>query len=127
MDLSKLSPAPWKLQGDGEYSAEDYPEVIFSNGDMLTRALHGNDSCLSCKADAEFIVLARNAFDVMMRRKWGLSYRGGFEPGWFVLDILDDPLFPPGDEPALLPADPFTALVEADRWYTENVERTRPE
>jgi len=120
MDLSKLSPAPWKSV---RLQCQDDSKMYTHEIEMPERGSTG----LLTAGDAEFITLARNAFDVMLRRKWGLSYRGGFEPGWFVLDILDDPFFPPGDEPALLPADPFTALVEADHWYTENVERTRPE
>lgn len=71
-------------------------------------------------ADAEFIAIARNAFDVMMRRGWSpLKSRNG----WRV-DQDDGTYFAfgkDGVEPAEW-ADPFTALVAADAWYRENVE-----
>jgi hypothetical protein len=69
-------------------------------------------------ADAAFIALARNAFDVMMRRGWGI-FRLKDET-WRVQDEFSLWLWNDGrffDGP-----DPFTALVEADRWYRENVE-----
>lgn len=68
-------------------------------------------------ADWEFYELARNAFDVMMRRRWW------FVPcknGWKVRFPERDYTF---EEQVF--ADPFTALVEADCWYVANVERIR--
>ncbi len=68
--------------------------------------------CSCGDADAEFIALARNAFDVMLRRGWGVErvwdndlrvYR------WYIVT----------DAPRALRegfADPFTALVKADEW-----------
>jgi len=60
-----------------------------------------------------FIVLARNAFDVMMRRGW--SVRKDLDGEWFCMESSRDGL-------AIKAKDPFTALVEADRWYKANVE-----
>ena len=70
----------------------------------------------NCNADdAEFIVLARNAFDIMMRRGWWAQKRG---EGWAVynnwIPLPSDPLTWP---------DPFTALVSADKWYRKHVEK----
>jgi hypothetical protein len=86
MDLSKLSPAPWNCGDErGHNETEDY-----------------------------FIALARNAFDVMMRRWW---YAQPEDDGWSVVgsgfsEVIES-----------RHADPFTALVEADKWYKENVEK----
>jgi hypothetical protein len=69
---------------------------------------------------AAFIALARNAFDVMMRRGW-FPKRADISRKWFVLRLSDsfqhEELIGTG-----CADDPFTALVEADEWYKENVE-----
>ena len=79
-------------------------------------------------ADAEFIAISLNAFDVMMRR--GVDWLS-LEPmdGKMAVDIYDYGWMPPVGEfqPSGLAtgarfADPFTAWVEADKWYKENVE-----
>jgi hypothetical protein len=77
------------------------------------------------RVDAVFIALARNAFDVQMRREWWpVPARNG---QWIVrspdnaLDVMEGP---PERDFQTWP-DPFTALVEADRWYRENVEVDR--
>ena len=69
--------------------------------------------------------VARAAFDVMMRRGWTLQRRlvnGAFSE-WYVMES-DDP-----DACGVTAGnvdcwpDPFTAIVEADAWYRENVEK----
>ena len=69
------------------------------------------------KVNAEFITLARKAFDVMMRRNW--HPHRALISGWYAAEqhsvhtaVL----------PAIICDDPFTALVEADDWYKANVE-----
>jgi hypothetical protein len=105
MDLSKLSPAPWFANGRQLYGEESFSSLVFSGGGFPT--------------NVEFCALARNAFDVMIRRKWGvaLCLIGGWEvfsrDGQECRDL---------DCPNVGHADPFTALVEADRWYVANVE-----
>lgn len=84
------------------------------------------------KEAAAFYALARNAFDVLMRRRWLVECItppcDGFPdgPGWTASfhGMYMDPneCMLPGGFP-----DPFTALVEADKWYRENVEAVRPE
>lgn len=113
MDLSKLSPAPWRTN---HWTEDDFHRLRHSQ-------LGGTD--------LEFIALARNAFDVMMRRGWWPIPRlnGG---GWYLSVMSGTMTGPfcqdnrPEEFKALLRdaywPDPFTALVEADRWYTENVE-----
>lgn len=97
MDLSKLPSAPWTDTGFGIYAG-------------------GTDAfpCYSVSV-REFVVLARNAFDVMMRRGWSVTPT---RSGWKVR-------LPDRDHPVELVtyADPFTALVEADALYREHVEK----
>lgn len=64
--------------------------------------------------DLTFLQLARAAFDVMMRRGWGVENRGG----WYATSKYGDRAVGGTD----LYPDPFTALVEADAWYKQNVE-----
>jgi hypothetical protein len=104
MDLIKLTPAPW------------------------TSVMTGHAGCVGIQADgvtinnwsgvdAQFAVLARNAFDVMLRRGWGVEV--AYEKPPFDEWRIDD-----GDRNEIWEndilktwSDPFTALVEADKWY----------
>ncbi len=104
IDLSKLSPAPWHT--------DDLMQV------------YNHEYCVAdCgyQDEADFIALARNAFDVMLRRGWGVERVWDNDlrvHRWYIVT----------DAPRALRegfADPFTALVEADRWYAENVEGSR--
>lgn len=76
---------------------------------------------------AAFAALARNALDVMMRRGWGvvLNPEAGPMQGWLV--ELPNASYPMGTKMYDLVnarwKDPFTALVEADAWYREHVEK----
>jgi hypothetical protein len=117
MDMSKLTPAPWTCRPScaGADWGFDVPEL--EDADY-------RDSRFGNQADAEFIVLARNAFDVMMRRGWN-PCKSSLSGNWRI-DMNDGDYFTiPLDATDIEPwefADPFTALVEADRWYRENVE-----
>lgn len=93
IDLSKLTPAPWTSTADNGTNA----------------------------ANAAFVALARNAFDVMMRRGWGVTpaYEKPPYDEFCVQDSADQQIR--GLIAKTWP-DPFTALVEADKWYKENVE-----
>lgn len=71
----------------------------------------------------EFHALAREAFDVMMRRGW---HAERYNDQWFVpammlhyMEIKSVNVW--------FANDPFTALVNADRWYRENVEPNPPD
>ncbi len=108
-DLSKLTPAPWATNED--------LAILGPDGTALC-------SC-SCNygrptddANAAFISLARNAFDVLMRRKtWRVYW------DWqFNCFCVEDFQGKPCERDEWLAArwqDPFTALVEADKWLTE--------
>ena len=106
MDLSKLSPAPWASVAQGWAFKEGRTGVYL--------ICHGRSclaTCSSSESDADFIALARNAFDVMMRRGWSV-YRDEWSHWRITYDGADTQSY----------ADPFTALVEADRWHKEHVE-----
>ena len=105
LDLSKLSPAPWVNCGH---------ELFFGRQRQGTR----HQQILK-EADAEFCALARNAFDIMMRRGWGCSHG---PRGWWVNCPMEVCLkFGVNFKMEPFP-DPFTALVEAEKWYVEHVE-----
>ena len=127
LDLSKLTPAPWlRVPYGGDWKdreeclAVGHPETesgICDANHYWQRVFNG---WMARRADVEFVCLARAAFEVMMRRKWNPTYRGGTNGGWYVLNILEDRVG------RVLADDPFTALVEADRWYVANVEAKKP-
>lgn len=103
MDVAKLIPAPW-----------------FSYGEQVCRGTPFDGSFIAefeKRDDAFFVALARNAFDVMMRREW---YPRKLTDGTWRVSCA-----------SVLPTRlinmhwdcPFAALVEADKWYRENVEK----
>ncbi len=106
IDLTKLTPAPWNAEGcrvESARTASGIEMCIYDEG--------GHN-----ETEAEFIALAREAFDVMMRRGWyAMPTFPPHEKGWIVLNILGKP-------DCQIHSDPFTALVEADKWYKANVE-----
>ena len=105
MDLLKLTPAPW-----------------FSHGKQLCQGTVFAATVIATfenEEDAKGSALARNAFDVMMRRGWS-SKRHSDQKQWYVDTPTRIP--PDGATTRHEHADPFTALVEADLWYVKNVE-----
>ena len=125
LDLSKLTPAPWVVcRETEEFGTIGMPVVRMDDDDSIVVG-HGSDwgpTTDNTETDATFIALARNAFEVLIRRGWGVEKRGGCDPGWMVTDIIGDVFYPPdSDNTAILPSDPFTAIVEADKWLREHV------
>ncbi len=129
MNIEELSQAPWIPWHKPETgSTQDYHGI--AGLPMLAR-----DHAITFReADAEFIALARNAFDVMMRRGWHTerysTLGGGFM--WRIpMSLANDMIRQHGANAAQFKQfaslakwlDPFTALVEADKWYKENVEK----
>ncbi len=111
MNLDNLAPAPWKADGQ----RVEGPDEGGDRGRMVIYDEGGHT-----ETEAEFIALARNAFDVMVRRGWGVACYGpgrwvvpGFSKHWYVVHAG-----PPYDYP-----DPFTALVEADNWLKAREEK----
>ncbi len=122
MNLDKISPAPWSSV------IQAYATMLDENGGflptgkfVLARGLE-QVAIFDSEADCDHAALARNAFDVMTRRGWGVavhldgSVSGARPRCWVVVDeegnlVTNTSYF-----------DPFTALVAADEWYKANVE-----
>lgn len=134
IDLTKLTPAPWRSERRYSNECEIVPRIHSARSkdrecgwvaDLVGAPYLGYESTL---VNAEFIALARNAFDVMMRRGWypakvnwhaeGVNCWGVVQPSLGNNRMMGTLT---STEPYLWP-DPFTALVEADKWYRENVE-----
>jgi hypothetical protein len=86
------------------------------------------------QSDAEFAARARNAFDVMVRRGWyaeRFSLLGGGFAWRIPMDVANDMVRQHGANACDFKSwaslrkfdDPFAALVEADKWYRDNVEK----
>jgi hypothetical protein len=112
MDLEKLTPLPWEA-GVGDN------QTIWMTRHGLRCVL--GDVAHGSQADADFIALARNAFDIMMMRGWSPERMGDT---WIVNDE-DGRWFgyPHPYDPLMRWPDPFTALVEADAWFKANIEK----
>ncbi len=114
MDLDKLSPAPWKAEPADMIT----PPLVSVNGITLLLATAGGPIGNSA---VEFVALARNAFSVMMQRGWFVRLMPIRE--WIVYDEFSGPIWDKKNKrhpPKFY--DPFTALVEVDKWYKEHVE-----
>jgi hypothetical protein len=106
--IPDLPPAPWekRMHTDDYDPAKDYPGVV-SEGRRWVRE----------ETMIDFAVLARNALEVMQRRGWGVMRLSG-PPMWKVVDWE-------GRQIGIFASiDPFTALIEADRWLTEREKET---
>lgn len=132
IDQTKLTPAPWRSERRYSDGIEVVPRINCERNadrecgrvaDLVGAPYLGYESTV---VNAEFIALARNVFDVMMRRGWefrtvpGCGYCATFTTGHCV----DDTWIAEGNKPTMkrFHADPFTCLVEADAWYKANVE-----
>lgn len=132
IDLTKLTPAPWQVRRrNDEFDFGVVSRVVEGGVHMFAVCRTGNNNRTSSNkrdvedTDAEFIALARNAFDVMTRRLWrpvvmsvcleenNWVSRNKWCVGGIGLKPPDQPFYD----------DPFTALVEADKWYRENIEK----
>jgi len=123
MDLNKLTPAPWFWSKCGNWIFG--PDVNGIVGEHILCYNTDDDGLHGEQADKDFIALARNAFDVMMRRGWSpcLAEEDGPLDEWTLFDSGGLPVIScPGVTVPRIWPDPFTALVEADEWYKENVE-----
>ena len=105
INFKELTPAPWTAEGREVVGPTREDMVIYDEGG------HGT-------ADAQFIALARNAFDVMMRREWTESR----DPAgnWFPVEAVSPHYYPLGlmswvHKPF---RHPYLSLVEADAYLT---------
>jgi hypothetical protein len=115
IDLSKLTGAPWYAVNYAGFWEPQSSPTYGKEGDLLDEETNA-----SAPTNAVFIALARNAFDVMMRRGWWVvPYLGKPSEGrWFVRGNGLPREIQDSEHP-----DPFTALVEADAWHKANVEK----
>ena len=140
LEIESLTPAPWvcdeRVGTVGVFAGQppeclthECPRCIASKSASwdTSTGISGwswNDADI---ADMQFIALARNAFDVMMRRGW-YSQKAKNEKfvTWYVWDESDSPAIKISVQDSAKWNDPFTALVEADKWYKANIEEQQP-
>jgi len=106
IDMGKLTPAPWEAVCGSWGNGGVYPYVSNIHHDIYKDA----------ETDLAFIVLARAAFDVMMRRGWSPVKATGCR--WILIENELNPYIDAG-ELVTAQDDPFTCLVAADAWLTE--------
>lgn len=129
-DLTELTPAPWHAEPWNTFPNGYLYGPLPCHSDPIPPGLMKYHPPMSFRwTDAEWIALARNAFDVMMRRGWGVDTDDSDPPRWFpIVDsrqgdahhVLYGKM--PGTELPDWP-DPFTALVEADEWLKKQEKR----
>ncbi len=114
IDLNKLSPTPWLAECGELFRPDSEPYLSL----LPHNSPHGHVyDAERRETDLAFVALARAAFEVMMRRSWGVEPDD--EDGWVV--CINDPTDPRSYWRRTGP-DPFTALVDADAWYRQHVE-----
>jgi hypothetical protein len=121
IDLRKLTPAPWEVSGAGRSDHAICGDATEKTNRPLFERWDGKVD----ETDAEFCCLSRNALDVMMRRRWSpwLIVTGELSGMWTVVGELFQPTRFLVHQKKFTWPDPSTALVEADKWYKENVEK----
>ena len=110
MDVKRLTLAPWLVDNWDEVT---FKWLLSPNG----------------RSDREFIAMARNAFDVMMRRGW---YCHPTSKGWICYEdektgpgrMTDDGGCSHALNDMKAFSDPFTALVAADEWMKKKERQT---
>jgi|ERR1700722_2014356 len=110
-DLSQLSPAPWRVE-EGWSDIVGKVWQVFGPSGVVGKFLS--------EEDANQFVLARNALEVMMWR------------GWYAYpsNLMDTVLWTVAGMPIAVERefgkcqyrDPFTALVEAEKWYRNHIQ-----
>ena len=130
MDLTKLADAPWVAWEIQQSPAQGGMRVGGLTNEQNFSPLIAVDHSVALDPDfAAFAALARNAMDVMMRRGWSPTRtKVAGRPSWFVRFWAGSALATILSRERLgyvhYHADPFTALVEADKWYKASVEKT---
>jgi hypothetical protein len=135
-DFSDLTPAPWECDlRDSRWDDETHYVVTGPDGKVLFDTVNSEAALLEYDEhwfdrvggdNLKFAALARNAFDVMQRRGWGVARCGSH--GWCAVQGQDGP----DQNPSLAyigfeALDPFMALCEAEKWYVANVEQPASE
>lgn len=125
VDIAKLTPTPVTVKHSPKIDL--MPGIWARNGnvDFKIADVRNED-------DAELFALARNAFDIQMRRGWFASpwwqqeFNGQkINSGWGLdKSLWENHRYKPWVRfcEDMIYDDPFTALVEADAWFKANVE-----
>jgi len=106
LDVKKLSPAPWTYSNDG------------SHGQFFVGQTE--DDVLCSDVDCDFVILARDAFEIMRRHGWSAQidqYPCGWR--WHAVDRLGNDIMHE-DNSTDIWADPFTAIAEAKKWHMQH-------
>jgi hypothetical protein len=138
IDLTKLISAPWFVNyseetddyGNGPAGLAIGPhEEDFADTFMFSQnfsAAEGTPEEL--ETAFEFVVLARDAFDVMLRRGWHCG-KHRWDRQWTVYagdeKVVRTGMYCKTSEEYCRPFlgdDPFSPLIEADKWHRENAE-----
>ncbi len=130
IDLTKLSPAPW--EPDYEDGTIEGILMMAHHANINTAVRLGEDYS---RTNLAFVALARNAFDIMTRRMWFPRFVGTVDGqqqwmaySWVALknvcEIAADFRATECVRHWLYP-DPYTAIVETEKWYCENVEESQ--
>lgn len=110
LDIEKLSPAPWHVE---DYPSS-WPSITSGPADDASER-HSIDDPME-PWDMVMCAMARNFLEITMRRGWGVVR---FQSGWAIA-------FPDMEIPNRLRhmrwPDPFTAAIEAEKWWVENME-----
>lgn len=128
IELEKLSPAPWYVQQNRDHPTASPFVCRPGEGGIAVMQWLCHEQTPEAEADmirkvevnAEFIALARNAFDVMMRRAWYSVPRKADASEWIVLNAFAVELERGGNTGVYFTSsDPFSCLVEAEDWYRD--------
>jgi hypothetical protein len=121
MDLSKLTPASeWKVKPSADADWPGAKTLFFGAGVARFTAMREafvrptERDIAETQAAAEMCLLARRALDIQIRRGWAAIR--DFD-GWCVIDDCCQVVRPDSFWP-----DPYTALLETEKWFIENVE-----
>lgn len=117
LDLSKLTPAPWTTE-PGHNEKDERWGYCHETGPFVITGREPD-------TDDHFVCLARQAFDVMIRRGW-TAVKNPYTKKWFAAETaFSDCSFEHIRGDILSFDTPYEALVEADKWYSEHVEKGR--
>lgn len=122
IDLEKLTAFPWDSVR-GQQAGSSPPAAYF-----LMRGPRVVVAKFKTEEDCDFAAMASKACEVMVRRGWTVkSWIPGSQDGKAKrrFGVVDENWFwIHGDDYWRQSRhDPFTALVEADKWYRDNVEQ----
>lgn len=121
INLNRLTPVE-QWEPDFEDGSIEGVLHMVPHGNVNTITMMGGETFNH--ADLAFIALARKAFHVMIRRGWSPSLIvNGVRTGmWIVVGEMQSPKQFEVHQLKFAFDDPFTALVEADKWYRDNME-----